>query len=123
MGRVTVDRVAAEQQPIVIADLLCGLCEGVSGSEGICAAECTVGQQICLIAAESKSLLEHILGLGRSHADRSDGAAVLFFKLHRSLYCVCVEGVYHALHALALEVTGLGIELNVVRIGNLLNKN
>ena len=114
---------AAKQQQIVVADLLCGLCQSVSGCKCISAAECTVGQEVGLVAAESKSLFQYVLSLRRAHAYGSYGSAVLFLELYSRFNGICVEGVYHALHALALEVAGFGIELNVVRIGNLLYKN
>ena len=66
--RISVNRVASEQQQVIVADLLGRLCQSVSGSKGVGAAECAVREQISLVTAQSKSLFEHILGLRGTHA-------------------------------------------------------
>ena len=47
---------------------------------------------------------------------------VLLLELKRGLNAVCVKGVYDALHAVAHQVAGARVELNIVGIGYLLNK-
>lgn len=54
LSGVAVNGVAPEQQQVVVADLFGAFGKGVSSGEGVCAAESTVGQQVCLVAAERK---------------------------------------------------------------------
>lgn len=119
LSGVAVNGVAPEQQQVVVADLFGAFGKGVSGGEGVCAAESTVGQQVCLVAAERKRLFEHVLCLRRPHADRNDRCAVLFLELDGGLDCVCVEGVDHAGNAVALQIAAL-VKLDIVRVGHLL---
>ena len=112
----------AEQQQVIVAYLLRRLCKRVRGRKSVSAAERAVRQQVRLIAAECERLFQRVLSLGRTHGDRSDSTAKFFLQLQCALYGICVKGVEDALYTLALEVTGLGIQLNIVRIGNLLYK-
>ena len=123
LGGVAIDRVAAEQQQVKIAYLLRGLGKGVGRGESVRAAEGAVREQVRLVAAEGESLFQHLFRLRGAHADRNDCRAVLLLELDGGLDRVRVERIYHALHALAAQVPGLGIELDVVRVRHLFDKN
>lgn len=90
---VAVNGVLAEQQQVIVAYLLRRLCKRVRGRKSVSAAERAVRQQVRLIAAECERLFQHVLSLGRTHGDRSDGTAKFSLQLQCALYGICVKGV------------------------------
>ena len=112
----------AEQQQVVVADLLGCLCKSVARCTGVGTAESAVGEKIGFIAAECQRLFQYFLGLRGTHRNGADSRAVLLLELHRSLNCVCVEGIYRGLDAVALEIAGFRVKLYVIGVGYLLNK-
>ena len=78
-----------------------------------------VAEEHGLVAAHGQRLFQHGLCLRRTHGHRHHRCAVLLLELQRRFDSVCVERVHDALHALAVEIAGLGVELDVCRIRNL----
>lgn len=122
-GGLGVGGVAAADQQVVVAELLGRLGERIARGQRVGAAEGAVGEQRGFVAAHGQRLLEHVVRLRGAHADGNYAAAVLLLEPERRLHSVGVKGVHYALYSLSLEVAGLGIELHIVRIRDLLYKN
>lgn len=123
LGRLGVRGVAAADEQVVSAELFRGLCQRIARSQRVRAAESAVREQRRLVAAHGQRLFEHLVRLGRPHAHGRHRAAVLFLETQRRLQGVGVKRVHYALHALALQIAGLGVKLHVLRIRHLFYKN
>ena len=100
---------AAEDEQVKAAYLLRGLGEDVGGGQRVRAAEGAVGKQIALVAAERHGLFQHVRRLGRAHGDGGYRSAVRCLQLHRRLYGVQIQRIYHARNAVAAEIAGPGV--------------
>ena len=93
LGGLGVGGVAAADQQVVVAELLGRLGERIARGQRVGAAEGAVGEQRGFVAAHGQRLLERLLGLRRTHRDRSHGAAVRLAQPQRRLHGVGVEGL------------------------------
>ena len=113
---------AAADQQVIVADLLRSLGQGVARGQSVRAAEGAVRQKGGFVAAHRQGLLQNVVRLRGTHAHGDYAAAVFLLQAQRRLHGVRVQRVHDALDALALQVAGLGVQLNVVRIRDLLYK-
>ena len=119
---VAVDGLTAGDDQIE-PDLLQRRGDDGGGGIGVGAAELTGGQQIGLIRAHGQRFPQSHIRLGRAHAHHGNGAAHLLAQPQRGLQTGLVVMVDDAGHALADQGVGLGIQLYLGGIGNLLDAN
>ena len=97
-------------------------CKGVAGRIGICTTECTVGEEICFIAAHADAFTERFFCRRRPHGQQGDGGIwILFFQSDCSFNCVQVHWVNNTWYPFTDQGIGYWIDLNFGGIRNLFN--
>ena len=122
LGGVAVDGVPAKEQKIVVSDLSGGHGQRIGSRKGVGSAESPVGEKIGLVTAECQRLFQDIFRLRWAHADGADLSAVFLFQLDGSLHGIGIQRIELAGDTFAHDVAGLGIQFDIIRVGDLFDK-